>query len=229
MAYVIRPTAIVPVAMLSAYVLLYHRPWFVRYLNWAMVIAIPWVAYNLAVFDAVIPPYYSREAFSDTTRFTEGLLGNLFSPSRGLLIFTPVLVFALSGFVLALRDRVQRPLHIAYGAIVVAHLIIVPEPPRCGGRAIPSGHASRPTSFPFSCISPPSNFRLPASFRPRTQATLSASIVVLALASMLIHAQGALRGATMTWNYIPNEIDRNPSRVWDWTDPQFTRTYRGSP
>ena len=228
MAYVIRPTAIVPVAMLSAYVLLYHRPWFVRYLNWAMVIAIPWVAYNFAVHKSLLPAYYSREAFSQTTRFAEGLLGNLFSPSRGLLIFTPVLVFALSGFVLALRDRVQRPLHIAYGATVVAHLIIV------GAASMWwAGHSFGPRFttdiIPFLVYFTAFNFRLPASFRPRTQATLSASIVVLALASMLIHAQGALRGATMTWNYIPNEIDRNPSRVWDWTDPQFTRTYRGSP
>ena len=32
--------------------------------------------------------------------FAEGLLGNLFSPSRGLFIFSPVLLLALSGFVL---------------------------------------------------------------------------------------------------------------------------------
>ena len=98
MAYLIRPTAIVPIAMLSTYVLAYHRAWFVKYLCWAMLIAVPWVAFNLAVYKSLLPPYYFEGAFSARTMFTEGLLGNLFSPSRGLFIFSPVLLFALSGF-----------------------------------------------------------------------------------------------------------------------------------
>src|SRR5262245_12442128 len=123
MAYLMRPTAIVPIAILSLYVLLYYRDYFVRYLCWAMLIGVPWVVYNVAVYKALVPPYYTRGAFSAETRFAEGLLGNLFSPSRGLLIFSPVLVFALSGFVLALRDHAQRPLNIAYAAIVVVTII----------------------------------------------------------------------------------------------------------
>jgi len=125
MAYLIRPTAIVPIVMISTYVLICHREWFARYVRWAMVIAIPWVAYNIAIYKSFFPPYYAREAFSQTTQFAVGLAGNLFSPSRGLFVFSPVLLFALSGFVLALRDPAQRPLHIAYGLIVAGHSIIV--------------------------------------------------------------------------------------------------------
>ena len=41
MAYLIRPIAIVSIAVLSTYVLLFYRAWFVRYMCWAMLIAIP--------------------------------------------------------------------------------------------------------------------------------------------------------------------------------------------
>jgi hypothetical protein len=125
MAYLIRPTALVPITVLSTYVLLFRRVWFVRYLCWAMVIALPWIAYNFTIYGRPFPVYYNREAFSAQTRFVEGLLGNLFSPSRGLFVFSPVLLFAPSGFVLALRDRAQRPLNIAYGAIIVGNSIII--------------------------------------------------------------------------------------------------------
>ncbi len=223
MAYLIRPTAIVSVAVLSTYVLLFYRAWFVRYMCWAMLIAVPWIAYNFTIYHRPIPPYYHREAFSVFTRFVEGLLGNLFSPSRGLLVFSPVLLFALSGFLLALRDREQRPLNLAYGAIIVGNMIIIGAASRWW-----AGHAFGPRFttdiVPFLVYFTAFNFRLPETFRPRTQIALSGAIALLALVSLTIHAQGALRYATWQWNVNPKNIDEDPSRAWDWRDPQFART-----
>jgi hypothetical protein len=223
MAYLIRPTALVPITILSTYVLAYHRAWFAKYLSWALIIAVPWLVYNFTVYNAPLPSYYSRGAFSETTHFVEGLLGNLISPSRGLFIFSPVLLFALSGFVLALRDPEQRPLSLAYGAIVIVHLIIVGA-----GSMWWAGHSFGPRFttdiLPFLVYFTAFNFRLPATFRSRTQVALSACIAVLAVASLIIHAQGALRSESLAWNVIPNNIDQNTSRAWDWTDPQFART-----
>jgi hypothetical protein len=223
MAYVIRPTALVPITVLSAYVLLFHRAWFVRYICWGLVITLPWITYNLSVYGRLLPIYYSGEAFSAQTRFVEGLLGNLFSPSRGLFVFSPVLLFAPSGFVLALRDRAERPLIIAYGAIVVANASVI-------GAANMwwAGHAFGPRFttdiVPFLVYFTAFNFRLPETIRPRTRRAVFAAVGVLALASMTIHAQGAFRYATWEWNYVPDDIDQNNSRAWDWLDPQFART-----
>ncbi len=225
MAYLIRPTAIVSIAVLSTYVLLYYRSWFVRYMCWAMLIAIPWIAFNFAIYHRPVPPYYHREAFSVFTQFTEGLLGNLFSPSRGLFVFSPVLLFALSGFVLALRDREQRPLHLAYGAIIGGNMIIIGAASRWW-----AGHAFGPRFttdiVPLLVYFTAFNFRLPETFRPRTQIAVSAAIAVLALVSLTIHAQGALRYETWQWNLNPRNIDDDPSRAWDWRDPQFARPSR---
>jgi len=224
MAYLIRPIAIVSIAVLSTYVLLCHRAWFVRYMCWAMLVAIPWIAYNFMIYHRPVPDYYHREAFSVFTRFVEGLLGNLFSPSRGLFVFSPVLLFALSGFVLALRDREQRALNLAYGAIVVGNTIIIGAASRWWG-----GHAFGPRFMtdiiPFLVYFTAFNFRLPETFRPRTQLAVSAVVAMLALVSLTIHARGALQYATWQWNIAPRNIDDDPSRAWDWRDPQFARIW----
>jgi hypothetical protein len=224
MAYLIRPTAIVSITVLSTYVLLFYRAWLVRYMCWAMLVAIPWIAYNFTIYHRPVPPYYHREAFSVFTRFVEGLLGNLFSPSRGLFVFSPVLLFALSGFVLALRDREQRPLNLAYGAIIVGNTIIIGAASRWWG-----GHSFGPRFMtdiiPFLVYFTAFNFRLPETIRPRTQIAVSAVVAVLALVSLTIHAQGALRYATWQWNIAPRNIDQDPARAWDWRDPQFARIW----
>jgi hypothetical protein len=188
-----------------------------------MLIALPWIWYNFSVYHALLPWYYWHEAFSATTNFTEGLLGNLFSPSRGLFVFSPVLLFALSGFVLALRDREQRPLTIAYGAIIIGHTIII------GAASMWwAGHSFGPRFMtdivPFLAYFTAFNLRLPATVRPRTQRSLSVTIAVFAVVSALINAQGALRPATKDWNVLPRNIDQDPSRAWEWSDPQFART-----
>ena len=189
-----------------------------------MLIAVPWIAYNFAIYGQPIPRYYRSGAFSVETQFVEGLLGNLFSPSRGLFVFSPVLLFALSGFVLALCDRAQRPLHICYGMIVVGHLIIVGSASMWW-----AGHSFGPRFMtdvvPFLVYFTAFNFRLPETVGPRTRAAIFTTIALFAFAGALIHAQGAIRYGTWEWNYIPDNIDENPSRTWDWTDPQFARTH----
>ena len=222
-AYLMRPTAIVPITVLSTYVLFFHRRWFGRYLCWAMSIAVPWIAYNCAIYHHMLPSYYFTGAFSVGSHLFEGLLGNLFSPSRGLLVFSPVLLFALSGFVFAMRDQAQRPLHLAYGAIVAGNSIII------GGASMWwGGHSFGPRFMtdivPFLVYFTAFNFRLPEIFSHGTQVAVSMGVAVLALVSLLIHAQGAFRYATWQWNVTPVNIDQDPSRAWDWRDPQFART-----
>ena len=225
MAFLIRPTAIVPIAVLSAYVLIYYRSRFLPYVAWAMVIAIPWIVYNFSMYGHVMPPYYTAEAFSSGMRFVTGLFGNLSSPSRGLFVFSPVLLLALTGFALAMRDRTGRPLWIAFGAIVVGHCIVVGSAGMWW-----AGHSFGPRFMtdiiPFLVFFTAFNFRLPGALGPRMQITVAAAIGCLALVSVAIHAQGATRYATWDWNVTPVNIDQDRSRLWDWSDLQFARRHR---
>jgi hypothetical protein len=223
--YVIRPTGIVPLGILSLYVLLYYRSWLPKYIAWLLLLAIPWVLYNFSIYGTPFPPYYAGEAFSNRTHFVEGLLGNLFSPSRGLFVFSPVLLFALSGFVIALRSVEQRSLAIALALIVAGHMIIV------GAASMWwAGHAFGPRFttdiLPILVYFTAFNFQLPETVPRRLQHVVSSLIIVLAVVSAAIHAQGATRYGTWQWNYMPDSIDEHTSRAWDWTDPQFARKLR---
>lgn len=222
MAYLVRPTAIVPIILMSGYVLLFYRPWFIRYMGWAMLIGVPWLVFNYRVYHVPVPWYYWHEAFSATTRFKLGIVSAFFSPSRGLFIFSPVLIFALSGFVLAWRERQDRALHLVYGGTMVGISIIVGAASMWWG-----GHSFGPRlmtdTLPFFVYFTAFNFDLPTTVRPRTRYAFVTVLVMSALAGVAINAQGALRQETLVWNGYPRNIDQDPMRAWDWRDPQFAR------
>ena len=114
LSFIMRPTAAIPIAVFSVYVLICYRPWFVRFMLWAICIAVPWMAFNIWTWGMVLPPYYllgTAVTVGDNSTFGEALLGNLISPARGLFVFSPVLIFAISGFWLAMRTREGRSLH----------------------------------------------------------------------------------------------------------------------
>jgi hypothetical protein len=226
MAFIMRPTAAVAIVAISIYVLAFYRAWFLRYIGWAMIAAVPWIIFNYAIYGAVLPPYYAASRLAASSSFTEGLLGVLFSPSRGLLIFTPVTVFAISGFALSVRDPEQRPLSIVFAAIVVGIMSIVASWQDWWG-----GHAFGPRLLtdvvPFLVYFVTFNFHLPDGTKRWLRTSLAVGVAVMAAVGVLIHAQGALRSATASWNMLPREVDRD--RLWDWKDPQFLRTRAAFP
>lgn len=225
-AYLIRPTASIPVLILSGYVLLFYRRWFLRYFGWALLIGVPWLAFNISVYGNILSPYYLGLSYGGEVEFFNALMGNLFSPARGLLVYSPVMIFSLSGFVLALRNGAERPLHLAYGMIIVTSLIAMSVVP-----AWWAGHSFGPRYVtdvvPFLTYFIAFNFDAAIALRPRR--AILAGIGVLAAASLLIHMQGALRTAPLLWNVLPVNIDQEPSRLWDWRDPQFLRTRANHP
>lgn len=223
MAFLIRPTASIPIAILSAYVLLFYRQWFIRYVGWGMLVAIPWIAFNLWIYEAIFPPYYLGTSYAGTPTFGAALLGNLFSPGRGLFVYSPVLLFAVIGFAMSLRDANTRPLHIAYGMIVIATLAVMSFIP-----AWWAGHSFGPRYMtdliPFLVYFTAFSLRVPLAFSRRGRIAWICGIVLLSGLSLLIHAQGAFRLAPYAWNAIPNDIDWNVTRLWDVSDPPFLRT-----
>jgi hypothetical protein len=222
MAYIIRPTASVPIVVISSYVLIYYRAWFIRYVGWALLVAIPWIAFNFDIYGNILSPYYLGLSYGGSPSLAEALTGNLISPSRGLFVFSPVLLFALSGFWLSLRDKEQRPLHLAYGAIVVITLVAISLIP-----AWWAGHSFGPRYttdlIPFFVYFVAFNFGLVARYSGTRRIALVSGIGVLAAVSFCIHAHGAFRFPPWQWNVVPQNIDDNPSRLWDWRDLQFLR------
>ena len=125
MAYVIRPTAAIPVVVLTIYVAVFYRRWLFRYIGWALLVAGPWLAYNEAIYGAPFSPYYLGLSYGmgGELVFRESFFGQLISPSRGLLVYSPVFLLAFTGFALSLREPDNRALHLAYGAVVAGILL----------------------------------------------------------------------------------------------------------
>jgi hypothetical protein len=223
LSFITRPTAAIPILLMSAYVLVCYRTWFVRFMIWAACIAAAWMTHNLLTWGAPLPPYYLLLAtgVADST-FQDALLGNLISPARGLFIFSPVLIFAISGFVLAMRAREDRALHLTFGLIIVLHWLAVSH-----FKAWWGGHSFGPRIMsdvlPFLCYFLAFSLQWCLSTISWPRVTALVLMTGLAAASIFIHAQGAIRWAPYGWNVSPANVDQQPARLWDWHDLQFAR------
>jgi hypothetical protein len=227
LSFIIRPTAAIPIAVISAYILIYHRGWFGRFVLWATIITIPWVTYNVFTWGGMLPPYYLNmaELVAGAT-FQDALLGNLISPSRGLFVYSPVLVLAISSFVLAIRIREGRAVHLAFGLIIVMHWVAVSH-----FNMWWAGHSFGPRIMtdvvPFLCYFVAFNLQWCLSAFSWQRVTATTCIGALTAVSIFIHAQGAWRWGPYEWNAHPVNVDQQPARLWDWKDPQFLRRRSG--
>lgn len=225
--YFVRPTYSVPILTITIYSLLFHREVFIRYAATGTAWFAGFVAYSWYNYGQVLPTYYpaSRLTFY---RFWTALAGNLISPSRGLLVFVPVL-----GFVAFLLVRYFK--HLPFPRLVGLALIttavylvtISGFQPWWGGHC----YGPRYTTglVPWFVLLGILGTRAmldwrerSASFSPsfgwRLQCTVGAFLVLL---SALINARGAVSQATWNWNMVPMDIDWRWGRVWDWRHPQF--------
>jgi hypothetical protein len=221
LSYVMRPTNGVSVLLLSAYVLWTHPRQALKFFAGALAVAVPWCAVNLANYGSVLAPYYdSQRLETNPALFAEALAGNLVSPARGLLVFTPLVLLSLWGLVLERRAGSFTRLHGFLVAILVLHWLAISSFPHWW-----AGHSYGPRFFtdmvPYLCF-----FLLPVVRAlgwsgPSARRPLTATFAVLALLSLAIHVHGASSRKVYQWNSTPVDLDLHPERLWDWSDPQF--------
>ncbi len=121
MAVLCRPTSAVVVICAGAYMLVVNRRWFAQYALGGLPVAVALGAYNLYYFDDLF--HFGQIAASRDIALLKtgaadvwqtppwlGLSGLLFSPSRGLLFFSPVLLFGFFGAVMAWKQPKYAPL-----------------------------------------------------------------------------------------------------------------------
>ncbi|MBI4670404.1 MAG: hypothetical protein HY741_01880 [Chloroflexi bacterium] len=226
LAYIIRPTNSISLVILSLYVLVRHRRAIIPYTLLGALILLPFFLYNSTVYQNWLPPYFHPQGLTITPAIMEPLAANLVSPSRGLLIFSPIVLLSIGGLVLALQDRSHRALALALAVILVLHSFIIASVNHWA-RGWVAGWAIGPRLYtdmlPYLIY-----FLIPVlAWLPALSKTwrvlAAAGLVVLATTSFAIHFHCATSMACMAWNYTPIDIDRAPQRIWDWSDPQFLR------
>ncbi|MGZ3417671.1 MAG: hypothetical protein ACXVEE_07385 [Polyangiales bacterium] len=124
-AYFTRPTSVVPAIAICS-TLLFRR----RRVDLAIVavVGLAWfsafVLWSRSRYGASLPPYYQPQRLGHDS-FREALLGNLVSPSRGLLVFTPVLLWVFGAAVVYAKRLKNKPFAAAAAMACVVHVALV--------------------------------------------------------------------------------------------------------
>src|SRR5262249_51876707 len=142
-------------------------------------------------------------------------------PSRGLLIYTPFLLFSIWGMRQARKNGWLRPLA-GYLIVIVAGywlLIAVYYETWWGGHSYgPRLFTDVMPLFILFLIPVLSKWRESPKWGPAAIA-----FVVLLAVSGFIHSRGARSFDVYLWNVSPVNVDQRPGRLWEWRDPQFLR------
>lgn len=212
--YFVRPTSNLPILAITIYVALYHRTKLFRFVLAGAIWLALFVIYSWHYFGKLLPNYYLARRLTFGL-FFEALAGHLVSPSRGLFVFVPVLLFVIW---LLLRYRQQlelRRLLWMSVAIIASHLIII-----CGFDHWWGGFCYGPRLFasvvPWFVL-----LGILGLKAARPSGIQSIFGLVLLGLSVFINARGAIARETWIWNTVPVNVDVAPERLWNWRQPQM--------
>ena len=175
-------------------------------------------AYNFLVFHRLAGGYTVKW----NGRIVDGLPGILFSPGRGLLIYTPIAIFALAA--LASRSREVRQQHrlvvMAASLFIVLYLAFFAAFPIWWG-----GYCWGPRLLTEILV--PLMILVAVGLPALTSRRLRGAFVVLAIYGSLIQAIGVYDYPKGQWDALPASVDNHPDRAWNWVDNPVIRTARG--
>ena len=147
----------------------------------------------------------------------QGALGTLFSPARGLFVYSPWALLALGLAPCSWRNLKSRPQAAFLVPALAAHGIVVSKyavwwaghtfGPRYWTEVMPLWGLLFAAGLEF------------AAARARPVLLLAAILVAWSIAVQIV-------GATCfpsSWNLRPANVDRAHERLWDWTDTEITR------
>ena len=225
-SYFVRPTNSVFIVSITVYVLWFHREIFLRYAVTGALWFAGFLVFARTHYDAWLPPYF-RGSRLNTSTLGEALAGNLVAPSRGLLIYVPITLFAVYVALRYWRGLAHRRLLVLGVAASAFHYVTVScFLPWFGGGC----YGPRYTTELVPWLVLATILGVEAALRRHAQAglarppaawraTLAVASVLLFL-SVFVNARGSLSVATRSWNRYPETVDKAPWRVWDWRYPQ---------
>jgi len=127
-AYLVRPNNAIIVAVVTLYVAVRYRRYLIGYLLCALPVGGAFLVFNESIYHRALPSYFLRPLPKPPHGFLpvlEAAAGALISPSRGLLIFTPVFLFSIWGMVWARRTGWRQPLASYLIAAVLGYWLLI--------------------------------------------------------------------------------------------------------
>jgi len=219
--YFVRPMAAVPILAISGYVLFTYPRAFPAYLITGLLWLAGFVACSIYFFGAPIPPYYDETWLFSLSGAGPRIMAVLFSPSRGLFIYLPILIFVLFLTARYWNKLRRETLVLMSVGVIMADLAILSIFLRWWGGWC-YGPRLLTETVPFfvllailSCKA----FLNDTSLSPHgCSAIISFGIGALIL-SVLMNAPGALSYAAGLWNA---QMDpQHHELLWDWSRAPF--------
>lgn len=228
-AYFTRPTTATFIAVWLGYLLVRHRPAFLKVVTVAACCFLLILFFNRAVYGQWLPPYsslsrlQSREA--GYLRIFRGLLA---SPSRGFFVFHPHFLLILAGSLWLLLRGKRQLLQASLLLWVALSVVAISQFAHWWG-----GHAYGPRLLAeivpaFLVLG---SLVAREGLRQKPDIPLAAIVVVftsLSLFAIFIHSfQGLYNQYTARWNhYLEPNVDDDPDAIFNWNYPQFLATNR---
>jgi hypothetical protein len=175
-------------------------------------------AYNFAAFHSLAGGYPGKL----DGRLFDGLLGILLSPGRGLLVYTPIAMFALAAFApRALKSREQhRPVVVAASVFSLLHIAFIAMWPAWWG-----GYCWGPRLL--TEILAPMMILIAVGLPAIKGRGLKGAFAGTAVYCCLIQALGVYCYPKGRWDNSPVNVDDDSARLWDWADNPVIRTAHG--
>ena len=235
--YFIRPSFALSIIGVSVYVFIRYRRAFVTLVLTGAAWLAAFLGYSYYHFGHLLPHYYQTQPYMMNfgASFWDGLSGTLVSPSRGLFIYSPMLLFV--GYLLVRYRKQLRPglTWLALG-IVCVHLVFMSAYANWHG-----GHCYGPRYctdvIPWfallSILAVEARLRWTAanptanSVR-RVRVEWSFALLLLGF-SMVLNGIGGTSVNAWYWNALPSDVDHNLARLWDWKHPPFVQILKPRP
>ena len=221
LSFIIRPTNAIPIFFISFYVFINYRSSFTKYLLVAAPFSILYFAYNLTIYDQLLANYSQPNRVFQFEKFFEALAGNIISPARGLLVFSPILILAFYGLVRYFPKKLNS-MNFLVMIIMLSHWFLISSFPHWYG-----GHSYGSRLFtdmlPFIMHFIVLAYQKISSMTKNKQLLIQLLLSPLLLFSFYVHYKGSHEIAVHLWNSKPTKIQEDTSRLWEWSDMQMFR------
>lgn len=218
-AFFARPPTSIAVVAITIYVARHNRRLLVPYLATGAAWLAAFLAWSWLTFGTLLPTYYRTRTFGLGT-FGSGLVGILFSASRGQFVFVPVTLFVAYLVVRYARSLPLSPLVVPALVAVLGHVMLISTFPQWHG-----GHSYGPRYLtplvPWLVLLAALGLRALLDRRARGMRLELAAGALLLAWSVFAQARGAWIRETWTWNIEPDNISLHPERVWTWRRSQL--------
>jgi len=196
-------------------------------------VSTPFLLYNMYYFDSLFGGYGNLlSEFSLNFHVIDHLMGLLISPSRGILIYSPIIIFSIFGFAEVRKiDNINtRNLLILFGLAAFLQVLIY----SCfsvwwsGGSYGPRFLTGM---LPILAIFMGIYFNkiVFANRHSAKRIILLCLILILIIWSVFVQVIGVFYYPNGNWNGSPEIIDQSTERLWNWNDMEIFRTYDAGP